>query len=560
MANKKTDVQSGFMDFKSLWEAWKAKKKAEEAAKKTLNSDETMIEKLYQSLFGNKNSQQAATQQQSSNFYKPSNTLQPVQQTAAFRPYNQPANGGFDSQFWARNGIQKQAQPPMMSAYNPYYFQSMPGYSSSTYEKKDMMQYYKPQRPVFMGGQAKSFMPQTRASKLQRGSPNQQQYRVAPSPKMHAPVAPNPMDLNTIAKQFYFKGSNSQPSARNYAARPAVSNNNAPAQSRNSMQMELQRLRQLYAGKRGQTTQQSMKSPSHWPAPNSVEEFATNRGIVRIQSVVRPLAKNDKAQLAKNQPQPSKENQLAHSHFSNPWAVYNQLKAQLSSKRDNYKAADSHAASATTSNTWEGATAPDQKGAGHNYGYGYGYGTGDALKGGGWGQGFGGGGPGVNENGNHHTPDFKNPNMQWGQGQGWGQGGKGVQQQTQYKPAPPSGASFYPKREGQSRAPVRHIVQTSLNAKRKNPYFLPKGPSIMNFDQAFIDLRKKQTADRNLFLRGNSPVSSPAYQVKYFMSNDGGTGYPSDSAKSMRNEIISNAVADVLKSIKKKKKKRDEAN
>ena len=200
-----------------------------------------------------------------------------------------------------------------------------------------------------------------------------------------------------------------------------------------------------------------------------MEELATNRGIVRIQSITRPLLNLKQQPKKPVQRNNAPKNKV--SYLKNPWSEYARLKAEaaakrsaaqraalkrLAAKRQDYQQADSHAQTATSSNTLEGATAPGQKGAGHNYGYGYGYGTGDQLKGGGWGQGFGGGGPGENQAGTHHTPDFSNKNMQWSHGTGWGQGGKGVQQQTQYKPNPPAGSQFYP--QPRAKAPVRQNV------------------------------------------------------------------------------------------------------
>ena len=557
-ANKKVEVKPKYMDFKALWEAWKEKKRQEEAAKKTLNAEETMIEKLYQSIFGNKNKQQKPQQYQN-NFIKPSNEVPSVQQAT----YSQQQQANLNNNgLNARGRIGNQQQTSVMHNSNlnyPQYRQDIPDYGLTAYQKKDYTQYYRAARPYYVSGQTKSSLPLPVRPSSRIIGPNKGNS-VAPSPKMLAPVAPKRLEMSVISKQSFFK-SNPQNYGLNYAARPPQNANRATAQSRTNTpknkQMELQRLRQIYANKRAQALKavanNNPRGSARWPAPNSVEEFATNRGIVRIQSVIRPLAK--KVPMSLKQLQPSRENRLSQTPYNNPWKVYNQLKSQLSSKRDNYKAADSHAASETNSNTWEGATAPGQKGAGHNYGYGYGYGTGDALKGGGWGQGFGGGGPGVNENGNHHTPDFNNPKMEWGQGQGWGQGGKGVPQQEQYKPAPPSGASLYPKQGRQSQAPVRHLVQNSVNARRQSPSFLPRGPSIMNFEPSLMQLAKKQNIN-SLYLRGNTPVSSPAYQVKYFMANDAGIAYPADSARSMRNEIISNAVADVLRSIQKKKRKR----
>ena len=559
-AQNLANIKSGFRDFKSIWEAWKEKKRQEEAAKKSQKAEESMIERVYQSLFGNKGNQRNSQQFQS-NFYKSSNQLPSVQKAA----YNQ--GGQVNTNYNRAVGkgrVEKQPQTPLMSNYYnynyPQYQPSYPNYGLTNYQKQYYAQYYTAESPSFVSGETKSSMPLPsnpgfRKADTQRGN------NIAPKPKVLTPVAPKRFDMENIAKQSYFK-SNPQNSGIGYASRTIQNKINAPVSSRKTttgrMQNELQELRQMYTNRRTQALKQTASSlPSNsagWPKPNSVEEFATNRGIVRIQSVIRPIL--NKAQVPGNEAQPSRESSLSQARYGNPWNIYNRLKSQLSSKRDNYKAADSHAATATTSNTWEGATAPGQKGAGHNYGYGYGYGTGDALKGGGWGQGFGGGGPGVNENGNHHTPDFNNPKMQWGQGQGWGQGGKGVPQQQQYKPAPPSGASLFPKGVRQSQAPVRHIVQNSANTRRQNQLFLPKGPSIMNFEPSLAGLTKKQNMKSNLMLRGNSPVSSPAYQVKFFMTNDGSTVYPNDPGRAMRNEIISNAVADVLRSIKKKKKKR----
>ena len=557
-AQKSGNAKSGFMDFKSLWEAWKEKKRQEEAAKKSLTTEESMIEKAYQSLFGSKNNQQNSQQYQNS-FYKSSSQLPSRQQAT----YNQGGQEYNYNRAIAKGNVEKQPQTSLIANYNynyPRYQQNYPNYGLENYQKQDFAQYYTAERPSFVSGQTKSSMPLPINPAYRKVDP-QRGYNVAPKPRVLTPVAPKRFDMNNIAKQSYFK-SNPQNSGIRYASRTVQNTINAPASSRKStpgrMQNRLQELGQMFPNRRAQALRQTASSlprnSARWPSPNSVEEFATNRGIVRIQSVIRPIL--NKAQVPRHQAQPSRESSLSQPHYGNPWSVYNRLMSQLSSKRDNYKAADSNAATATTSNTWEGATAPGQKGAGHNYGYGYGYGTGDALKGGGWGQGFGGGGPGVNENGNHHTPDFNNPKMQWGQGQGWGQGGKGVPQRQQYKPAPPSGASLFPKGVRQSQAPVRHIVQNSINARRQNPFFHPKGPSIMNFEPSLMGLSKKQNTNSNLMLRGNTPVSSPAYQVKFFMAGDGNTGYPNDSAPSMRNEIISNAVADVLRSIQKKKKKR----
>jgi len=553
------NAKPGFMDFKSLWEAWKEKKRQEEAAKKSLNAEETMIEKVYQSLFGNKGNKKSSQQIQTS-FSKPASQVATAQH-AAYNEQRQ-GNGNYNGVI-TRGRVETQPQVSFMPMYNlnyPQYQMSFPNYGLTSYQKKDFAQYYKAEMPSFSRGQPKSSMPSAAKPVLRRIDSNMK-YSAPASPKILKPVAPKRPDMNSLARQSYFRSS-PQNSISRFAPQTVQAKVNSPTLSRattfGSLQNELQRLRQMYSSKRAEAsrhaTNNSPRGPEQWPAPNSVEEFATNRGIVRIQSVVRPIA--GRAQLTNNQPQLSRDNSLSQPRYENPWSMYNRLKSGLSSKRDNYKAADSHAATATTSNTWEGATAPGQKGAGHNYGYGYGYGTGDALKGGGWGQGFGGGGPGVNENGNHHTPDFNNPNMQWGQGQGWGQGGKGVKQQEQYKPAPPSGASLYPKITRQSQAPVRHIVQNSNNPRRKNAFFLPKGPSIMNFEPSLIQLSRQPNIKNNLLLRGNMPVSSPAYQVKYFTANDASTGYPNDPARSMRNEIISNAVADVLRSIQKKKRKR----
>lgn len=562
------------MDFKALWEAWKEKKREEAAAKKTLTTEESMIETLYQKLFGNKKSQQIVPQNRN-NFYKPSEQVAPREQ-AVFRPYSQQHQqqvNQLNAKLLARERIEKQ-----QSWMNQYYLnnnqQNVPSNPIAQYQREMNRQFYKAEQPSYMSGQVKSTMPNSAASSTRRTNTNMG-YNVAMGTKTLAPVAPMHVDISRIGKQSFFRPS-SQQNGINRAAKPVQNNYKAAVQTRRNMpaslQRELQRLRELFGYKRTPVAAPVATpmakpaaatiphSPSKWPAPNSVEEFATNRGIVRIQSVIRPLANNNKAQVAKYQVQKPRENPLVQRGYNNPWNVYNQLKSQMSSKRDNFKAADSHASTAATSNTWEHATAPGQKGAGHNYGYGYGYGTGDQLKGGGWGQGFGGGGPGVNENGNHHTPDFNNPKMKWGQGQGWGQGGKGVEQQTQNRPAPPSppsGSSFYPKREGgASRAPVRHVVQSTMNTRRKNPFYLPKGPSIMNFEPTFKDFSKNQNVNSNLFSRGNTPVSSPAYQLKYFMGNQASMDYPEDSVRSVRNEIISNAVADVLRSIQKKKKKK----
>ena len=545
------------MDFKSLWEAWKEKKRQEEAAKKSLSAEESMIDRVYESLFGAKNNRQSSGQYKN-NMYQLSNQLQ-SETRAAYNPM-EVMNSKYNSAI-ARGRVEAQPQTSLMPKYTfnyAQYHQGYPDYGLTNYQKKNVAQYYRVQRPYFVSGQAKSSMPSQQRSPSNKIA-GSRGYSVPSKLKILTPVAPKRPDVKSVARQSYFKSSPQNMGPR-YASRTVPSALRAPAVSRTDsiggMQNELQQLKQIYPNKRPQLFKQAASNiptgSGHWPTPNSVEEFATNRGVVRIQSVIRPIGR--KVSSAISQSQPSRENTLAQPRYNNPWSIYNRLKSQLSSKRDNFKAADSHAATSTTSNTWEGATAPGQKGAGHNYGYGYGYGTGDALKGGGWGQGFGGGGPGVNENGNHHTPDFNNPNMQWGQGQGWGQGGKGVKQQEQYKPAPPSGASLYPKGVRQSQAPVRHIVQASANTRKQNPLFLPKGPSIMNFEPSLVQLSKKQNTKNYLMLRGNTPVSSPAYQVKYFMNNDARMGYPSDPARSMRNEIISNAVADVLRSIQKKKR------
>eukprot|EP00795_Rhopilema_esculentum_P008194 gene8194-14126_t len=550
-ANSPSSATSGFKDFKALWEAWKAKKRAEDAAKKSLTDEGRKIEEVYQSLFGNKNAQQSAPKPQNSNFVSPATQkVEPPSQKSAVASYNDPFKYQQQIQNYDQRGIYGQ----QVSNYLPYTQNNGNGNGwnyQSNYQKKDFAGRFKAESPSYVTGNMKSAVPVPMGPRR----PNPKNSFVQ-QPRMRNQVAPGQAIVNNNPRSPFYRNSIGN-NGINFAAQQT--RNQMP----NDIKSQLQRMRQIYASKRTQhppVAKSAAPKPNYnllrgeWPEPNSVREFATNRGIVRIKSVIKPLVNGRQAQASGARANLERKNQMAQSHYQNPWATYNLLKSQLSSKRDNYRQADSHALSSTTSNTWEGATAPGQKGAGHNYGYGYGYGTGDTLKGGGWGQGFGGGGPGVNKAGNHHTPDFDNKNTQWGQGQGWGQGGKGVPQREEYKPAPPSG-SLLPKPGRQAHAPVRHIVQNAQwsNPSRRNgaPLLAPKGPSIMNFNPAVHPALQKQ----GLYLRGGTPVSSPAYQVKYFM-NDRNMDYQNDPARTMRNEIISNAVADVLKSMGKKKKKR----
>lgn len=541
-------------DLKAAWEAWKAKKKQEEAAKKSLTSEENMIEKLYKSLF---DKQQRKPQ-----------TSPPARKTNVqgfSGPYSQQQ---YFSSFGNRGSAEQDPVPAMFNSQPSQV--EYPDYRMTESQKKDIVHFMTAEPAMNVGGNAKSSVPAPDFPAMKRPNPRAQ-YNFAQYAKIPAaPIAPKKPQIFANSQNPFFKSASQrdnvkfavkQPQPRPAARRMPPQNRNQIQQNRmqtpNEIQQQLQRMRQLYANKR--TPQPVVHKPiannlvanlqNRWPRPDSVEEIVTNRGIVRIQSVIRPLPNaNQRNQM---QAKPVAKNQV--SQYQNPWSLYNRLNTQIANKRGNYKQADSHATSAVTSNTYEGATAPGQKGAGHNYGYGYGYGTGDTLKGGGWGQGFGGGGPGINEKGNHHVPDMNNPKTEWAQGQGWGQGGKGVKQQEQYKPPPPS---FFPQQVRQSQAPVR---QMGRNAPRvpsvgRQGIVLPKGPSIMNFEPSYRG-RIQQGMDNRLSLRGSTPVSSPAYQVKYFMSNNGIGGYENDSARTMRNEIISNAVKDVLKSIEKKKKR-----
>ena len=514
-----------------------------------------MIEKLYKSLFDKK--------QQKPQISSPARKAN-VQGSSG--PYSQQQ---YFSSFGNSGSAEKDPAPAM---FNPQPSQiEYPDYRMTESQKKDIVHFMTPEPAMNVGGNSKSSVPAPVFPAMKSPSPRAQynfaQYAEIPV----APIAPKKPQVFANSRNPFFKSASQrdsvnfavkQPQPRPAAQRMPPQNRNQIQQNRmqtpNEIQQQLQRMRQLYANKRTPQPVAHKPVPSNnlvadlqnrWPKPDSVEEIVTNRGIVRIQSVIRPLPKTN--QRNQMQAKPIAKNQV--SQYQNPWSLYNRLSTQMANKRGDYKQADSHATSAVTSNTYEGATAPGQKGAGHNYGYGYGYGTGDTLKGGGWGQGFGGGGPGINEKGNHHVPDMNNPDTQWGQGQGWGQGGKGVKQQEQYKPPAPS---FFPQQVKQSQAPVRQIGRNSprIPSVARQGIVLPKGPSIMNFEPSFRG-RFQQGMDNKLSLRGSAPVSSPAYQVKYFMSNDGIGGYENDSARTMRNEIISNAVKDVLQSIEKKKKR-----
>ena len=242
------------------------------------------------------------------------------------------------------------------------------------------------------------------------------------------------------------------------------------------------------------------------------------------------------------------------SVLQNPWVQYQRAKAGLQSRaqfspklailqlnqRDHqYQAADSHAQTSTNSDTTAGATAPGQKGAGYNFGYGYGYGSGNENQGGGWGKGWGGGGPGVNSAGAHQPPNYQNnPSFKYGFGQGMGQGGKGVTQQNQGNPGP-----------SRSKVYNQNLASSFISPRKPSlGTVVPRGPSIMNFGST------NKWKSSMLDLSSLRP-SSPAYQIKYFTTNMA-NGAQTSSDRILKNEIISNAIADALKGLQKKKRRK----
>eukprot|EP00794_Sanderia_malayensis_P012220 gene12220-13478_t len=571
---------------RAAWNMVAAKQRQDAARKKQLSqqaNQEYLIERMYQSLFSKAKQPVNANNQLKVNddiISKAAASAPAIPQgyVGQFSMHNSPGAHNQNSQgtmirdsLTSRQSVYslpqgRTQQVPKQAFYPPY--------ASGFAQKKNEINNFMKQNPLWLAGDAKSGVP--KAAKVEgKNSPsyNFAQYTSIPSalkPKALS-LIPDPSEI------FYGKQQRGQNGAKTMPVRA----NSAPSRNWYQQQQQQQQRRQQQQQQRRQQQQQQraaqrnakrplsnrpvqleqqrklngmVTSPQakqdFWPKPNFVEEYATNRGIVRVQSITRPLHSNLAAAKPKGSMPVQRNSRPQKTSFSvlkDPWSVYTRLSA---AKRQGYQQADSHASTATSSNTMEGATAPGQKGAGHNYGYGYGYGTGDQLKGGGWGQGFGGGGPGENQAGTHHTPDFNNPKMQWSHGQGWGQGGKGVQQETQNKPNPPAGfPSFFPPAARQK------------IAKQQQKYLAPRGPSIMNFgSQAAVrsssNKQQMKQIDNLFSLRDSTPVSSPAYQVKYFATPAKSGGYvdDSDSAKSLRNQIISNAIADALKSIQKKKR------
>eukprot|EP00794_Sanderia_malayensis_P004400 gene4400-4989_t len=566
---------------RAAWNMVAVKQRQDAARKKQLSqqaNQEYLIERMYQNLFSKAKQPVNANNQLKVNddvISKAAASTSAIPQGYAgqFSTQNSPGALNKNSQgaiirdsLASRQSVYSLPQGRAQQAPKQAFY---PPYASGFAQKKNEINNFMKQNSLWLAGDAKSGVPKA-AKGEGKNSPsyNFAQYTSIPSalkPKALS-LIPDPSEI------FYGK----QQRGQNGAKMMPVRANSAPNRNWYQQQQQQQQRRQQQQQQQQQrAAQRNAKRPlsnrplqlqqqqklngmvtppqakqDFWPKPNFVEEYATNRGIVRVQSITRPLHSNLAAAKPKGSmpvQRNSKPQKTSFSVLKDPWSVYSRLSA---AKRQGYQQADSHASTATSSNTMEGATAPGQKGAGHNYGYGYGYGTGDQLKGGGWGQGFGGGGPGENQAGTHHTPDFNNPKMQWSHGQGWGQGGKGVQQQTQNKPNPPAGfPSFFPPAARQK------------IAKQQQKYLAPRGPSIMNFgSQAAVrsssNKQQMKQIDNLFSLRDSTPVSSPAYQVKYFATPAKSGGYvdDSDSAKSLRNQIISNAIADALKSIQKKKR------
>ena len=125
-------------DLKAAWEAWKAKKKQEEAAKKSLTNEENMIEKLYKSLF--------EKQQQ-----KPQ-TSPPARKTNVqgfSGPYSQQQ---YFSSFGNRGAAEKDPAPAM---FNPQPSQfEYPDYRMTESQKKDIVHFMIPEPAMNVGGNA----------------------------------------------------------------------------------------------------------------------------------------------------------------------------------------------------------------------------------------------------------------------------------------------------------------------------------------------------------------------------------------------------------------------